>query len=539
MGVLGLIAVSCSGYYVLMSQLGGMSYMQGVIGKADPTPAGSTAPSTDKEPATADPGRPINSGTGAEDPLAFVPADANIIMGFEGLSVMGHPLLQPMMDGWLVDLGLLKLLAGCRNETGLELRDLFSTVLIAQQLPPGADKAAATTVVLQSSVAFDQEKMKQWASPGDPLKLKGMFVYGKHKDMPQVRAFFMPSSRILVFSEVPAPQLIAGLSGDGIKPALPDDTVGMVRMVNKAQAWRVHAFSQADRSEIAAGKGPLLLFHSIMSKEVERTWKSVSSQSTGLVFRFNYDSTHFSMGLGLVCQNEAQSGDLHKGLQAAWNKHRPLQSKKIHNAMLFQPPERQRLVQEMLDSLQLERQGRLIEASVKVSQPPMAPLLKDRLPGLEKQALEITNHLSSELGLGALDVPLTLTADEQRLLDLVNAFRKQKMAAPLKVDRKLMEVARAHAANMAKQDKADDELDGKDTSTRVRESRYLFQKGKIEFNLAAGANLQLDDVYNQWATVPAKQELLLGGFDETGIGIARNNASGNVYCYQIYAVPER
>jgi uncharacterized protein YkwD len=54
---------------------------------------------------------------------------------------------------------------------------------------------------------------------------------------------------------------------------------------------------------------------------------------------------------------------------------------------------------------------------------------------------------------------LKLSAGEQALIDLTNAERKKAELAPLKANPKLMEAARKHAENMAKQDKLEHVLD--------------------------------------------------------------------------------
>src|SRR3954451_2607533 len=62
-----------------------------------------------------------------------------------------------------------------------------------------------------------------------------------------------------------------------------------------------------------------------------------------------------------------------------------------------------------------------------------------------------------------------LSADEQAVIDLTNAERKKadKCLEPLKMNPKLTEAARKHAANMAAQEKLEHELDGKTPSDRA------------------------------------------------------------------------
>src|SRR4051812_1595324 len=67
-----------------------------------------------------------------------------------------------------------------------------------------------------------------------------------------------------------------------------------------------------------------------------------------------------------------------------------------------------------------------------------------------------------------------LSAEEQGVIDQTNAERKKadKSLEPLKMNPKLMEAARKHAANMAAQAKLEHELDGKTPADRADAAGY-------------------------------------------------------------------
>ena len=79
-----------------------------------------------------------------------------------------------------------------------------------------------------------------------------------------------------------------------------------------------------------------------------------------------------------------------------------------------------------------------------------------------------------------------LSADEQALIDLTNAERKNadKDLSPLKVNEKLMEAARKHAANMAAQEMLEHELDGESADDRVKAEGY--KASALGENIAEG-----------------------------------------------------
>src|SRR4051812_37017472 len=76
---------------------------------------------------------------------------------------------------------------------------------------------------------------------------------------------------------------------------------------------------------------------------------------------------------------------------------------------------------------------------------------------------------------------LKLSAEEETVVALVNAKRKEEKLPPLRISKLLTEVARKHSANMAKQGKLEHKLDGKGTGERLDEAEYL--------NLGWGENI--------------------------------------------------
>src|SRR5262249_38799291 len=108
-------------------------------------------------------------------------------------------------------------------------------------------------------------------------------------------------------------------------------------------------------------------------------------------------------------------------------------------------------------------------------------------------------------------------------------------------DPKLFQVARAYATVLAKEDKQDDELDGKDTPKRVKDGGYkVLKKGGEEMvtaNITGGANFSPDSALQVWSQNAAANEKLLESYEETGIGVAKKE--NIVYLYLIVAIPEK
>jgi uncharacterized protein YkwD len=131
-----------------------------------------------------------------------------------------------------------------------------------------------------------------------------------------------------------------------------------------------------------------------------------------------------------------------------------------------------------------------------------------------------------------------MTPDEKTILDLVNAEREKNKAMPLKPSPLLFKVARAHSANMAKQNKMDHVLDGKNPVQRVQEAGY--KSPWIGENVAAGYEFGAKDAFKAWMeSKPHRENIQNGTYQEIGIGIARSE-KGELYYTQVFArLPRR
>jgi uncharacterized protein YkwD len=132
--------------------------------------------------------------------------------------------------------------------------------------------------------------------------------------------------------------------------------------------------------------------------------------------------------------------------------------------------------------------------------------------------------------------PVKLSAQERELLDLTNAERKKNDLPPLKANAILTKVARAHSENMAKQEKLDHELDGKNPLDRVKEAKYDYRR--MAENIAmSGGEPSMEFIMKLWMeSPPHKSNILKDGFTEIGIGVAKNG-KGETYCTQVFGTP--
>jgi uncharacterized protein YkwD len=131
---------------------------------------------------------------------------------------------------------------------------------------------------------------------------------------------------------------------------------------------------------------------------------------------------------------------------------------------------------------------------------------------------------------------LVLSPEEQKLIDLTNAERKTAELKPLKPSAVLMEVARAHAANMAKQGKAEHVLDGKNPSERVKEAgyRYAYTGENVAWNQDTPKEVLADWMESK----PHKENILKPEYTEIGVAEVKNK-KGERYWVQVFGTPRR
>jgi uncharacterized protein YkwD len=124
-----------------------------------------------------------------------------------------------------------------------------------------------------------------------------------------------------------------------------------------------------------------------------------------------------------------------------------------------------------------------------------------------------------------------LSTDEQKVLDLTNEARKKKDLPPLKPNPTLMKVARAHSADMAKQQKMEHELSGKNPADRAKAAGYDYRA--LGENIAeAPRQMAVEKVFDLWMNSPHHRDNILSRkFEEIGVGLATDD-KGQVYYTQ-------
>ena len=132
------------------------------------------------------------------------------------------------------------------------------------------------------------------------------------------------------------------------------------------------------------------------------------------------------------------------------------------------------------------------------------------------------------------DPPLKLSAEEQALVALTNAKRKLERLDELVPHAKLFQSARLHAANMAKQNKLDHELDGKSMIDRLKATGYGFES--VGENIAHNQSTPRKVMATWMESEGHKKNILTVDFVHIGVAMAKND-KGERYWVMVLATP--
>ena len=142
------------------------------------------------------------------------------------------------------------------------------------------------------------------------------------------------------------------------------------------------------------------------------------------------------------------------------------------------------------------------------------------------------------LGTGEAGKKFTHTKDETAISEMTNKERKNKDVPALKLNPALSKIARAHSANMARQEKFDHNLDEKTPFDRLREAGYKYLKAAENIAMGEkGASQEL--IMKSWMESELHSKNILNpDYTEIGVGIAADK-TGQTYYTQVFGKPRK
>jgi len=122
-------------------------------------------------------------------------------------------------------------------------------------------------------------------------------------------------------------------------------------------------------------------------------------------------------------------------------------------------------------------------------------------------------------------------------MGLVSEYRADHGLPPLRVNAALCRASRKHAGNMASQDRLSHVLDGEGPTERALAEGFA---GPVAENCAAGRQGTPRSFFDLWVASDAHRgNMLSPGSGELGVGFARTEKEGMVYCAAMFGAARR
>jgi hypothetical protein len=318
-----------------------------------------------------------NKGTGKEDPLAYVPADSTQVVGLDFSALMDQPALAAKIEQALRQSGNDNPVDNCRKNTGLEFKDLCGHIVIASKVTSfQPNQFPQTTVIIQSKMPFDQNKVRDWVSDQEPRKHQGKTYYQakgtQARDFPWV---FMPSDRILIFSGLLEDQVKSIVENDGSQPALPGDIVTAIRGMENNTLWMTFTFSENVRQKLAEA---LPQARGQVPAEMAPVVDALPEAKL-IALSANWKNDQISANASMVCAQDDVARQVAEAMQNAWDKLIKNQADWPFLAMV--PKDGQSVIQELIDNTKFSSQGSAAQlvTQFRVSADQLAKLIQPRM----------------------------------------------------------------------------------------------------------------------------------------------------------------
>ena len=331
----------------------------------------------------------VNRGGGNEEPLAFVPAGSEVLVGQDYATILGDPGLGAQFEKGLREQGKSgDLFNKVKQETGLEFKELFAQTVVATNLdtlnnqvlmaggmgggpppgmPPGMQgnmpgrgtvRPSAITLIARSSKPFDQKKIVKSCKDADRKSAHGKSYYAINEG--DFRTLFMPSNRTLILSSLTGAELDALFASDGTTPSVSADTAALVRGVDKTTLWMAVPFEGKTRAKIDEG-----LRNDPAPPEFQGLVNPAAS-GKGVAAWGALEGEQVRIGVNVACADAAAAGQLTQTAEKTWNE----QKMKVTLGMgllAMQIPKTAKVLGELTGSLKFSADGTVARATATTS----------------------------------------------------------------------------------------------------------------------------------------------------------------------------
>ncbi len=288
------------------------------------------------------------------EPLAFVPASSNVIIGADVERLVTTLGMQSQIEQFLSQGNTGFTEAECKQQTGLEFLELFNQVTIAVDSSSGGAGLAnpkAVTIV-RSKVPFSPSKVEKLLKLREPTRLNGRKYYTRN-DNASVQKVFMPSSRLIVIVDSGAQnELNAIIGADGTKMAVSAALQTKVESSRQNEIWAVATIDTNLRNMLAAaGTQP--------DARDSKQFFAALQHVTGAGVWLNSEGGQVKLNAHIECDSASAAALL----SSEWQKSFEKETKGLGGAaklavgLAMMPPSAQTVVRELIQSIRFGTQG--------------------------------------------------------------------------------------------------------------------------------------------------------------------------------------
>jgi hypothetical protein len=292
------------------------------------------------------------SGAG-DEPLAYLAADSNIIVGIDGQALLNSQ-LGPKIEE-LLNSPALGPLGKYKADVQAQNRDLFQQIVIGVK-PEGND--AKGTIILKGDTSWNAEKLAKAFGNPTTKSVGGYSAY-------QVpvgggpKAIVVPNKKVALISDLPDDRLSKVLKAGGKTSALTGDTATLVAKAAGNHVWLAIGLDDTMRSQMMAG-----LNASLAATPAAKPFATAMQQSKGFGLWGKLEGQQVQFSFAMLMSDPAAAQQLTTTMQAESQKAANDLATKAMLALMPAPVKA--LWDEVQNSAQYTTDGTMAVVSVKV-----------------------------------------------------------------------------------------------------------------------------------------------------------------------------
>jgi hypothetical protein len=299
------------------------------------------------------------------EPLAYVPANSATVFTVN-LEVLADQLGNSFYDGFMAAAPIAPLgfsASTFKNDTGLELKDMFQQVTVATTEPfnpednsSGRQKAV---MILKSKVPFDRKKIIAHLKLADSAQRLKWKTYYKRTVGSETMSVYIPSERLIIWSALPEKEWGEVLTSKGHKPVPTGDLKTMIDTVSANPVWGATIMDAAFKKRLEGLAG----FIPVAGASLKEAINAGKSAATWVAI----EDGQVKFKVGMMCADGEAAKKVSKSLEGVWKLALLAFKGQVTQQIEQLPPPIQPVARELLDGVRFTAQDNLAQVSIQLN----------------------------------------------------------------------------------------------------------------------------------------------------------------------------